>query len=314
MSTLQNSKYLHPLTIISCLAASAVLLTELFLVRNGKSLCPTTSCEIVARYIRFGEPVLLAIGACFFLALGGAVFFAGRYKDNKWLPVLPILLLIGASSFDGALIGFQLTTIGRKCVICLGVAATLAVLSGLYAASLRRWGVAFLCITAWIAGFIANASIIMPDITSASSGMVFYERPGANNIKQALTATFVFSLECSHCKDVLEYLAEKNPSDMKWRFVITDQKKKTIAKLGHFYNYAAQADNPFQLFLDSKDKTSKLEGAILNKFPDLTRQARVFLANNGIKGVPLLVVDTGNTTTFYKGAPSILEYLKKRLD
>ena len=299
-------------SIIVCLVAMIFLLIELFLTKSGKTLCPTSACEIVARYTRFGEPLLLAIGAGFFLVLAASLFFAKRYPANLWLPTLPILLLIGAASFDGSLIGFQLTTIGQKCVICLGVASTLAVLAILYGASLKRWGITFLCITAWLSGYAATASIIMPDVTTASAGMVFYERPAAKDIKQAPTATFVFSTECPHCADVLEYLAKKNPTDMKWRFAITDSSKKSINKLGWFYDKAAQDNNPFQLLLESKEKEGRLHSTILAKFPDYTRQTRVFLSNNGINGVPLLVVDEGNTTIFYKGSTAILEYLKQK--
>ena len=313
--TNQSNKPLSYFTVATCLLAATGLAIELFLISHGKSLCQTSACEIVAKYVRFGEATLLAAGTCFFLLLAGAVFFCRRYFNNPLIAKFPLLLLVGSAAFDGALIGFQFVTLGQKCAICLMVAATLISVGILYSASLRKWSIALLCISAWVAGFIANSVLIMPDVTVTNSGMVFYERDAAEKIKNPATATLIFSLNCPHCKDVLKLLAEKNPNDMKWRFAIVDGDKDIITKLGLFYDNAADSDNPFKLLLETKDKDIPLPPKILDKFPDLTRQARIFLSNIGITGIPVLVIDiTPDKKIILTGTKEITNYLATLTD
>jgi len=153
----------------------------------------------VARFVRFGEPALLAAGACFFTTLAGALFFSRRYHSNQTVGAIPIILLIGATAFDGALIGFQYVTLGQKCPICLSVAATLLTCAILYGSAWRRWTITLCCVAAWACGFAANSITVMPDITNASSAMVFYQREAGKDISNPAKATLIFSLTCPHC-------------------------------------------------------------------------------------------------------------------
>jgi len=307
---MKNSS-LHAATLTATLLAAVGLAVELTLSHHGKSLCHASACEIVGRYIRFGEPTLLAIGAGIFFLLAGFIFFAGRYGDRPLVRALPLLTLIGAAAFDGALLGFQFITLRQHCQLCITVALVLATIALLYSASLRKWLIFSAVCVVWGAGFIANAILVMPDATAAHSSMIFYERAAAKEFPSASTAVLVFSMECPHCQEVLASLAQKNPKNIHWKFAVVDQSIDSINKLMYFSEHSAQSANPFQLLLDVKQRPVSQTGVVSNaKIPELTRQARLFLANNGLNAIPVLVfIESKERMTFRIGLAEILTFI-----
>ena len=301
---------LHHATITISFLAAVSLLGELILSHQGKSLCQTSACQIVGRYILFGEPVLLAFGAGFFIILAGLIFFAGRYGKNSLVPALPVLTIIGAAAFDGALLGFQFITLRQHCQLCISVALALATIALLHSSSLRQWIIFGSACAAWVAGFMASAILIMPEVAAAHSGMIFYERAATREFPEAPTATLIFSMECPHCQEVLSALAQKNPKNISWKFAAIDNSVDAINKLGYFYEHSATSENPFQLVLDSKHSSSKPAGASGAKLLESTRQARIFLANNGITGIPFLgFQETKERGTFRVGSLEIAAFI-----
>lgn len=307
----RNIQITHLLSITFSLLAAAALIAERYANEAGKSLCHTSACAIVTKFVRLGEPLLLSIGAGGFLLLAVTIFFAGRYGKHPILRFLPTLTLIGAASFDGALLGFQFITLRQHCQLCISVAIALGLVTLLYSASRRRWSILCSVITVWIAGFMANAILIMPDTSVANTGMIFYERPAAPVHTRPPVATLIFSLECPHCATVLEKMAQQNFDDITWRFAITDDSGKSYEKLGHFYDNLSVTTNPFQLLVDSKKSRARVvDSKILQKFPELARQARLFLANNGLHAVPVLVFrEPNDKITIIPGTPGILNFL-----
>ncbi len=306
------TKITHRLAIAAALLATGGLLAEGYANQAGKSLCHTSACAIVTKFVRLGEPLLLSLGAGMFLLLAAFIFFAGRYAKQPMVRFLPILTLIGAAAFDGALLGFQFITLRQHCQLCISVAIALGLVTLLYSASLRNWTILLSVLTAWTAGFLANAILIMPDTTEAHSGMIFYERPAAKEFAHPPVATLIFSLECPHCTMVLEAMAKQNLHNITWRFAITDTSFTSYEKLGLFYAEQKTTTNPFQLLIESKkSQQAKLtDNKLLKKFPELTRQARSFLANNGLNAVPVLVFKEPNDKiTIIPGSPEIIEFL-----
>jgi len=301
---------LHYAAITTSFLTALGLLVELILVQQGKSLCQSSACEIVGRYIRFGEPILLAIGAGGFLILTGFVFFAGRYGERPLVRVLPVLTLTSAAAFDGALLGFQFVTLRQHCQLCISVALALATIALLHSGSLRKWAIFFSAITVWMAGFMASAILIMPDVTAAHSGMEFYGRAAAKEFPAAPTATLIFSMECPHCQEILAYLAKKNPKNISWKLASVDQSVSSISELEYFRKHSSTSDNPFQLILDATQKVTKSIVPSGSNIPELTRQARIFLANNGIHAIPVLVVqETKDRMSLRVGLSEIIAFI-----
>lgn len=309
------SRILHRLSISASFLAASGLLLEQFLSQAGKSLCHTSACEIVTKFVRLGEPLLLSLGAAGFLLLAVFIFFAGRYGKSPFIRSLPVLILIGAAAFDGALLGFQFITLRQHCQLCITVALSLVLIALCYSVSLKKWSIFCSVLTVWISGFLANAILIMPDTTETRAGMTFYEQPAAKEMTTPpAVATLIFSLACPHCTDLLESLAKINPNTMTWRFALIDKSPQAYNKLGYFYANLPTSTNPFQLLLDAKNKHAKLtDKTILARLPELTRQARVFLSTNSLRTIPVLVYkETNGRITMISGSSEIASFLSSR--
>ena len=304
-------RILHRVAITVSLLAAGGLLAERYLTQLGKSLCHTSACEIVTKFVRYGEPLLLSIGAAGFLLLAVFILFAGRYGKHPFVRSLPILTLIGAAAFDGALLGFQFITLRQHCQLCISIALSLGLISLFYSASLKRWSILCSVLTVWTAGFLANAILIMPDTTETQAGMTFYERPAARTLPPPPVATLIFSMECPHCTELLESLAKTNPNTMTWRFALIDDSSRAYNKLGYFYANLPTSTNPFQILVDAKKSQAKLEDKkLLAKLPELTRQARLFLATNTLRTIPVLVYkETDGRITMIPGSSEIASFL-----
>jgi len=294
----------------------AVFLTiETYLNLHGSSLCKTSSCEAVGHYIRFGEATLVKGGAAFFWLLATAVFFARRYPAA--LTWLPSTLLFAALAFDGNIIGFQVFTIKRFCLLCFSVAAALGVITVTYGVYRNRKEIIIAGLIAWAGGFAGSGIVEMPEPTGAYDSMVITRQEAAAAGRAALTMTLIFSMNCPHCEKVVAYLAEHPLDNVNWRLAAIDLDEKSLGRLDSFLREAPKDENIFSA-LEKAKKLKTPPKPTIAKARLLTRRARkalTFMGNLGITGIPLLIIeDAGNERTILSGDASIIKALQKRHD
>lgn len=112
-------KIWEPLVFIYLIGFSLTF-TELLFNLSGKSLCQTEGCRIVESFVKGGEIVLLVSGLVLF---GVLLLFA----ITKKLQIFHSVLLIGALSIEGYLLGFQSFIIKEFCLFCIVVFAILLI-------------------------------------------------------------------------------------------------------------------------------------------------------------------------------------------
>lgn len=289
--TTGTQKTSYFLALALCLGGVVGLGLELYLASHGKSLCPNSACEVVGGYVRIGEPALLFFGAIFFLLLGGALFCGRRFPERPWLAESPTLLIGGAMAFDGTLLGFQFVTLEQLCVICISVGSVLGLIAIFYGLGRRRWLFILLALAAWGGGFLGSAVLQAPEVPNPGQQMAFYSRPAKVATERPVKMTLIFSLNCPHCGQVLEYLAQKNPAGVEFHFAVIDADEDTLRKIAYFQAGSAQTQNPFQLLLEAKGRPAGAGEAMPAKLPEAARQARIFLANLNLKFIPVLLVE-----------------------
>lgn len=295
---------------VICLIGALALSIESLLSLQGKSLCKTTACEIVGKYLIFPETVLVGGGALFFWFLTLLFFFSYRYP--KQLKQYPFIILALAMAFDGGLIGFQFFTIQQKCALCLAVAGFLIFITLIYCLAHRRIVILFCCLAAWFGAFSANGIIEMPAPTGAASKMIFFKKPGTiTSNSPATTKTLIFSMECPHCLDIIEKLATIDSRSHTWQLAAIDQDDVSMTKISKFIELAPQADNPFQLLL--KLKKEKINQTVINKtINQQTKKALSFLGNLDIYSVPTLLIETSTgKKEILTGSKSIHQHLNE---
>jgi len=288
-----TNKYLLYTTLAVALLAALALSVESYMQLQGTSLCQTSACEVVGKYLQISEQILVAAGAGFFWILTILFFFAHRYP--KQIGIYPFLILAVAMAFDGGLIGFQFFTIKQKCFLCLATASVLILVTFLYCIARKKTLIFFTCLLAWIGGFSANGIIDMPDPSGAYKQMAFYQRTAEQNEQHpAIKKTFVFSMECPHCMEIIKELAEKNPKHTTWRLAAIDRDAVSLMKISKFMDLAAQSDNPFSLLTQIK-KESIEQYSVNKSIKTKNKKTLSFLNNFNINSVPVLIVETSET-------------------
>lgn len=292
------------------LATAVGLSLESYLALQGKSLCRTQACEVVGTYLRIDESLLVLGGVLFFWALFITLFFSSRYP--KYLKFFPTLLLLPAVAFDGAIIGYQIFTIQQKCYLCLAVATSLILIATLYF-FLQDKHILFMSILfIWISSFLANSLIEMPEPTLARSQMIFFQQDFSkrNTSENVPEFTFIFSMNCPHCHEVISYLSDNKPKVSKWKFAITDQDNESLRKLSAFIDESKASDNPFRLL---KNAIPIVQGSSISDLKYKSKKTITFLANMEFNSIPLLIVKESETEEkLLLGSPAILEYLKSQ--
>lgn len=273
------------------LFSALTLSVESYLNLQGSSFCKTASCEVVGNYLTLPESFLVASGAIFFWCLTLLLFFAGRYP--KHLGNLPLFFFIPALAFDGTLIGFQYFTIQEKCSLCLAVAAALLLVSVSYCAARSSFTLLLCCLLAWGGGFAANSIIKMPEPGKAHSRMILHEtRTASVEDSQVTSYTLIFSMECAHCLDVVEYLADQTLPPAIWALAAIDQDQPSVNKLAAFHKQAANAANPFVALQAIKQDDASEYPFFTGTIRKNNGAARSFLSNIGINNIPVLLIES----------------------
>ena len=274
------------------LCAVGLSLDYVLQAQGAGSLCGTQACEVVGRYVRIGEIGLLLFGSLFFWLLFGIFFFACRYER----PVLwgvAVLALIGALAFDGALLGYQFVGLGLMCWLCVAVAAGLFLV--LVATAWRRasWLLLLGGIVVWCGAFAANSLLqFTPDMPSLQK-TAFLEQSFESE-QDGPQYYFFFSLNCSHCSEVLFNLARVAPISGTWHFAAVNRDPASRAKLA----WAAEANssegadrgNAFLRILKAKKTQISGSPSIPEKVRQATRKAGNYFRARDFRGVPVLVV------------------------
>lgn len=301
-------------------ACAATLSLEIWMQVSEKgSLCTTSACKLVSGYVRFGEIYLIVAGAVFFWLLTLVTFFVLRY-DKKWLAAIGSVLLFGALSFDGALLGYQYIGLGQKCALCFAVGAVLLF-------SLLGWSclrksliVAIIGIGVWTGGFAANSILEVRTKTPDLDQTAFLQKKSDQEYA-AVKLYLFFSLHCGHCSKLMANLAVNKPWGVTWNICSFDTRKKDLNKLAHMLAHEDVQKRPFETILKLEQKKDLEPLEIPDKLRKSVENARTYFRNSGFQGVPLLIADVGvGRRIINVGSQNILDYLtqvglvKERID
>ena len=233
---------------------------------------------------------MIRAGAAFFWLLAAALFFARRYRSAAWLP---LAMLAAALAFDGHIIGFQVFTIQRFCILCFSVAAALGLITVLISLGRRRGLLLLAGILVWTGAFAAASILEMPEPTGAFSRMVIARQPAREHPKTAPTLTLVFSMQCPHCRRVVKHLAAQPLSTVNWRLAVVDQDQESLARLAWFVDHAKEENNLFAALnkAEELEQPPKDTGGREKFFRRRAAKALTFLGNLGERGIPLLVIE-----------------------
>ncbi len=307
---LRPSTLLTQLPLSLSLFGAIGLSIEAFLNLYGASLCQTSACEVVGQYLTIPESFLITAGAGFFWCLALLFFFASRYPD--FLSRTPLLLLIPALAIDGTLIGYQIFTIKEQCILCLTVAAVLLIISICYSLTHKVYIVTLCCLLAWGGGFAANSIVKMPEPAGASHKMSFYQYPEQVTTPDSLpTATLIFSMHCSHCLDVISFLADQDLTGTVWRLAAIDQDNEALQQLTLFLQQAQDTSSPFALLKKIKQSSALATFSPLPFLKETSTASRTYLNNLGINSIPLLIIDQhDDKIQFFSGSTAIINGLE----
>lgn len=304
---------------ISSLALHAALIltvtgiaSDIYLrVTTGGGICPTEACDIVGDYIRISEMNLVLLGLAFFAILWGVYFFASRY-DHKWLWGLMCLLLLGALSFDGAILGFQYFSIKEQCHLCLGVGAALLVILMLFALVRKKAIILILGLTVWIGGAVGGAVLNIPDRAPqlAQISGITWSGPEASQWPRFY---YFFSLHCPHCTDVLVNLAVNEPRGYKWNLLPLDSASPDLRKIAWVMDLDMKEANVFYEIVRLEQSREIPDIEVPEDLVHNIRQTRAYFRESGFRGVPLMIVDESQSRrVILTGGTDIINYLNDK--
>ncbi len=314
----ENYAWSAPLLHAALLLAALGLGLDL-IVRGtmGVSICPTEACHIVGEYVRIGESNLVLMGFVFLLILWLVYFFARRY-NRAWLWGLATILIMGALSFDGSLMGFQFLVIQEPCLLCIIVACCLFLILALFALVRKKAFLFILGLAVWIAGGAAGG-ILHPPATSAENspdledtGAIQWSHPGAKDWPRF---HFFFSLHCPHCTEILLHLAQEGaePLDYTWQFIPLDTDPEDLKKIAALQQMDLSDKNPFYeiLLMEQHPQTPDVE--IPAHLQEIIHQARFYFQAQGFRGVPITIVQKGpDEKKVLTGAAEAMQYFRDK--
>lgn len=275
-------------------------------------ICATSSCRAVKEYVRLGESFLVLVGSIFFWITWIIVFFAFRYR-LKILWYIVLILLLGALSFDGGLLGYQLIGIGENCWLCLGVGAALFSSMLLFSWINRSILILVLGITVWIGGGAANSVLkVQPQIPELKE-TAFIHRSFRNKFPSTEFYLF-FSLHCVHCSKLFYNLAINKPLKGDWYLCCLDNRKKDLQRLSSMLKKEGVKDNPFkQILLVKRQSSETNSGLVSEELKSHVQKASAFFRSRGYTGVPTLVVrEKIGRELVLRGNKNIVDYLRKK--
>lgn len=278
-------------------------------VTTGGGICPTEACVIVGDYIRISELNLVLLGLAFFAVLWGVFFFASRYGHN-WLWGLMSLLLLGALSFDGAILGFQYFSIKEQCHLCFGVGAALLTVLVFFALVRRKVIIFTLGLTVWIGGAVGGSVLHIPDRAQQLEELtgITWSGPEA---EQWPRFHYFFSLHCPHCTDVLIQLAGNEPGDYHWNLLPLDNSPADLRKIAWVMALDMEEVNAFYEIVRIEQSWTVPDIEIPEELVYNIGQIRSYFREGGFRGVPLMIVDEGpGRRLTITGGAGIINYLQ----
>jgi hypothetical protein len=301
-----NTAFLHAALLLTV----AGLAWDIYLrVTTGGGICPTEACVIVGDYIRISELNLVLLGLAFFAVLWGVFFFASRYS-HKWLWGLMSLLLLGALSFDGAILGFQYFSIKEQCHLCFGVGAALLVILMLLALVRKKVIILTLGLTVWLGGAVGGAILNIPDKAPQLEELagITLSDPEA---QQWPRFHYFFSLHCPHCTDVLINLAVNEPRGYKWNLLPLDTAPPDLRKIAWVMDLDMKEANVFYEIVRLEQSWEIPDIEVPEDLVHNIGQIRAYFRESGFRGVPLMIVDENpGRRLIITGGAGIISYLE----
>lgn len=288
-----NLSIFWSITALTASSIAALFLTvEFFFQLQGGSLCKTTSCTIVGNYIKIQETLLIACGASFFWLLTGLFYFSRTYP-RIFIP-LSFLVLATALSFDASIIGFQYFSIHAWCLICYITASFLITCALLWSISCKKIYFFLIFIFCWIGAFSSQTILKMPAPKAAFQQMIFFESEASSAEDHSVpkTITFIFSMKCPHCLELIKHISQMNYQKYDWKFACIDEDNESLTKVSTFLENVQDNSNPFEQLSYVKEMVP--EKPISLKKRDVLQkkasQALSYLANIGIQTIPVIVI------------------------
>ncbi|WP_291322516.1 hypothetical protein [Desulfonatronospira sp.] len=299
------------------LAALGLALDLIVRGTMGVSICPTEACRIVGEYVRIGESNLVLMGFIFFLILWLVYFFSRRY-NRSWMWGLCTIMLLGAMSFDGCLMGFQFLVIMEPCLLCIIVACSLFAILALFALVRKKAFLFILGLSVWLAGGAAGG-MLQPPAASVGDrsgledvGVIRWTHPDTQEWPRF---HFFFSLHCPHCTEILLRLAQEGPGPMNysWNFIPLDLESDDLKKIAALKEMDLSSENPFYKILLMEQQRDIPQVEIPGNLPEKIQQARFYFQSRGFRGVPTTVVQKSpDEKLILAGAAEALDYFRDR--
>ncbi|MFP4167664.1 MAG: vitamin K epoxide reductase family protein [Desulfonatronovibrionaceae bacterium] len=295
-------------------AAALVLSIDVWMqTKHAEGLCATEGCKVAGEYVRFGELSLIIAGAAFYWFVWLLSFFAGRY-DRIWLWNLILLLVLGAMAFDGGLLGFQLTAVQEKCLLCMVVAAFLFLASGLLAWCRKSLLIFALACAVWAGGF-ASTSALDYRHSAIELDRIEVISKKADPEHKWPRFYFFFGLHCGHCSEVLANLAVNNRDPFFWHLIPLNDKKEDLYRVRAILGSDEREENVFMAVLRVEStKDADIEPRLPpERTIEQIEKAKQYFSGRGFRGVPVLIVrENPGKKVVLEGKNSIMRYLKQK--
>ncbi len=291
----------------SSLIFGLLLILDVYLTLHGKEgLCSSSGCKVASTLINIKEPLLILSGACLYLTLFLLFFFQMRYPKNIFY-CLSWLLIFGALSFDGVLIGFLAKT-RTLCYLCLSMGASLFFVLALYSLYKKEPFSLLLGIFIWICSFSATYLLKNPSrIPPMEEGRIIHIFP-TEGLK--FKANLFISLHCIHCYHVLYNLAHlKRSHKVEWNIYFLASSKEDKLRIAHMLRDKDLKKHPFQVILKYRDMEKVSPIPIPSYIDKKLKATQNFFKARGFEGVPVLIATTPSVEISMVGVTEIAKFL-----
>ncbi len=297
------------LLILSTLIFGLLLILDVYLTTHGREgLCSSSGCKVASSLINIRESFLILTGAALYLILFLLFFFQLRYPAKKILYHIPWLLLLGAISFDGVLIGFLIKT-KTLCYLCLSMGASLFFVLALYSVYQKKILSFFLGIVIWTCSFSAiyllkTQSVRIPPMVEGRMIHIF----PTNGLK--FRANLFISLHCIHCYHVLYNLAHlKRSHKVEWNIYFLAKSREDKLKIAHMLMDKEIKKYPFRVILKYRNMEKISPIPVPSYIDKRLKATQKFFMARGFEGVPVLIATTPSVEISIVGVTEIAKFL-----
>lgn len=243
---------------------------------RGKTACLKEGCEVVEQLTRISPLAFNLLGFGYFLVLFWVFLFTG--KSGKREVFLSSFLLLAGLGVEGVLLSYQVFAVLTFCSYCLVIAGLVILLN-----ILLGWRQIFSGAVVFFAVLTASSllnfgpALLLSKSETLEAG-VYAVRTG----EEEKGRYFLFlSATCPHCQTVLEALPQ--------------------------YPACTVFINPVT---SASPDLSSIHVELRGRFS--SEVSRLFLALLDLKEIPVLLEDSGQSYTLYRGEQDILQVLKEK--